>query len=627
MFAYRVGGSLAADDPTYIERESDTHLYAALRQGELCYVLASRQMGKSSLRLRVRQRLESGGYGRCATIDLTRIGSRHLTMQQWYQSVAFDLIRSFQLSATIDLSGWWAEQSDLSPVQKLGNLIEDVLLKQTEPENLFIFIDETDSIQGLDFPVDDFFALIRYCHQQKQENSPYTRLTWALFGVISPSQLIHQIEGTPFNIGTEITLRGFSLHEAMSLVPGLEAYVEDPQQILASIITWTEGQPFLTQKLCALVQKKAQEKQRNPTQASDESPSDWVSQMIQTYIIDDWQINDEPEHLRTIQRMILHDPAKKARLLELYHKVLTAECTNFEDRIEDFPEMAILLLTGLIIKEQGVYRIQNRIYRDIFSPEWVNYHLARLRPYEVDLAAWIQSNGQDDCHLLSGTDLLTAEIWSQGKSLSTIDYQFLAASQLRERRYREKRIVEVLSVLHYRSGNLNPYLTQIAQAVSELVRLDWSIVTLCRGDEEKILGSSMDLAEEADEIYSLHLTLTDYVVSSGELLMVEDTAIETRYGLAPDDYRAYLGIPLKLSTGEVIGTICCFHLTPRQFSEDEIMFVTILAERAASAIENYQLYQKLEAMNCALRAHLQHREPFFLRILKGLWSRLSRSRR
>jgi WD40 repeat protein len=416
-YEYQVGGSLPLDAPSYVRRQADEELFQALLRSEFCYVLNSRQMGKSSLWVQTMHRLQSVGIC-CGVIDLTAIGTQEVTPEQWYASVVGSLSSSFQLD--FNLRAWWRDRTHLSLVSRLSEFLETILLLEIQ-QNVVIFIDEIDSLLSLDFPIDDFFAFIRAFYNKRAQNSRYKRLTFALLGVATPPDLIADKNRTPFNIGRAIELKGFELHEAIPLMPGLKEIANQPEVLLAEILRWTSGQPFLTQKLCQLTLMATN--RISVIAAGDEAR--WVEKLVLQRIIDNWETQDEPEHLRTIRDRILRNSQRAARLLGIYQQILQRR----EFATDDSREQMELLLSGLVEKQQGFLKVKNPIYQNVFNLEWVEEQLASVRPYSQAFDAWIASQKQDASRLLRGQALRDAQTWAQGKSLSNLDYQFLAASE------------------------------------------------------------------------------------------------------------------------------------------------------------------------------------------------------
>jgi AAA-like domain/GUN4-like len=472
---YIFSGSLPENASTYVKRSADDELYEALTAGKFCYVLNSRQSGKSSLRVRTMSRLTDASI-ECASIDLSSVSIQSATQENWYADLIVKLIDSFDLD--IDFQSWWEKNHENSSLWRLGNFLEKILLAEI-PENIVIFIDEIDSVLSLNFPTDDFFAFIRSCYNQRVDNPNYNRLTFCLLGVASPSNLIEDKKRTPFNIGQAISLKGFQLHEVEPLEKGLHGKYSNPHAMMKDILHWTGGQPFLTQKLCQfMVEESFQENPRT------------VEQVVRSRIIDNWESQDEPEHLRTIRDRILRNEQRAGYLLELYQRICQEE--KSEVTADDTLEQSELQLSGLVVRQQNKLRVYNPIYREIFDQSWIETQLRNLRPYSESFRFWVASGGLDESRLLRGQALQDALKWADDKSLNYQDREFLAASQAKEKE-------EAIAVLDKeaqleRERKYNQVLTKANKKAQRRIRIGSAVLVVT------LLGAVISVTMAAKEV-------------------------------------------------------------------------------------------------------------------------------
>ncbi|HTS49167.1 MAG TPA: AAA-like domain-containing protein [Bryobacteraceae bacterium] len=348
---YVLGGTLTRDAPSYVMRDADLDLHAALARGEFCYVLTSRQMGKSSLMVRTVVRLRDEG-AKAVVIDLTALG-QNLTPKQWYLGLLGRI--GSQLEIDDEMEAYWYAHSALGPLQRWLGAIREVVLPHTEVP-VFLFIDEIDATRSLPFAADEFFAGIRELYNERSEIPALSRLTFCLLGVATPADLIRDARTTPFNIGHRIELTDFTQQEAYVLLPGLRRAGGNAPAVLAKILHWTGGHPYLTQRLCQAVVED--HRVRSPA---------GVDRVCEDIFLSN-KARERDDNLLFVRDRLLRGGADPVQLLSIYSNIWAGRLVKDDP---SHPLQNELRLTGLVRSEDGYLRVRNRIYERVFNQKFV----------------------------------------------------------------------------------------------------------------------------------------------------------------------------------------------------------------------------------------------------------------
>jgi tetratricopeptide (TPR) repeat protein len=348
---YVIGGTLQRNAPSYIPRQADEDLYDGLTEGKFCYLLTSRQMGKSSLMVRTAARLREAGVA-VAVLDLTAIG-QNLTAEQWYDGL---LSRTGQqLDLEDELEDFWLDHERLGVMQRWMRAVREIVLARYTGR-VVIFVDEIDAVRSLPFSTDEFFAGIREFYNRRTEDPELARLTFCLLGVATPSDLIRDTRTTPFNIGQRIELSDFDEGEALPLAAGLGRGAQRGEGLLKRVLYWTGGHPYLTQRLCQIVAEDA----------GITSP-DGVDKHCEELFLSS-RARERDDNLLFVRERLLRNESDRAGLLDLYGKVREGKRVSDDDTN---PLLSILRLSGIIRIARGHLHVRNRIYQRVFDRNWI----------------------------------------------------------------------------------------------------------------------------------------------------------------------------------------------------------------------------------------------------------------
>lgn len=289
-------------------------------------------------------------------LDLTAAG-QHLNVEQWYGGLLMQM--GSQTNLEDELLDFWAERKLLSPLQRWMTALCEIVLPRT-PNRLTIFIDEIDAVRSLPFSTDEFFAGIRELYNRRTLQPELERLTFCLLGVATPSDLIGDAQTTPFNIGRRIELNDFTNGEAVPLARGLKRGEALSNRLLKRILYWTNGHPYLTQRLCqSIADNQGIKTERDVDHLCEE-------------LFLSLRARERDDNLLFVRDRLLRSSTDLVSLLELYGRI----CAGHKAPDNETNTLySSLLLSGVVKTEQGYLRVRNRIYARAFDQAWIKENL------------------------------------------------------------------------------------------------------------------------------------------------------------------------------------------------------------------------------------------------------------
>jgi WD40 repeat protein len=521
---FQAGGALL-ESSFYVQRPADHELFQTLLKGEYCYVLAPKQIGKSSLRLRTENSLKQQGV-LCASVDLQRIGINDVSAESWFYSSLRQITQ--ELPWAINLSDFWEKNNDLTAVERWQIFFEQEVLSRTD-KPFVVFVDEVDLFLLLDFS-DDFFSIVRAMSNDRASNPIFERLTFCLLGTASPNELIKNKTRIAFNIGTSIPLEDFTKDEARAFLPGLEGLGGNAQAFLNSILQWTDGHPYMTQKICeALIEKRlCNENTKTEKELVDNTVNALFFEPVNGH-------NSVDENLLYAENHFEKDniTEKSSLMLQLYKRLWTREQVPFERN--DHIQLA-LRLTGMAALRKGTggncLKVRNEIFAKYFNQDWIR-KIEANRYLTAPLRIWLDAGRKDDS-VLRGAALEEALMWSESRGdLTNDEMKFLTASKRvadaekmerqqakdRDRYIRRLRLGAIgLSLLSIFLIAVSIYAWNVSKRLKEEVKAkinSFNNLEKAQGDLTQVTINLRE-AEEREEIINNRLKTTKSIIKEKE---------------------------------------------------------------------------------------------------------------
>jgi tRNA A-37 threonylcarbamoyl transferase component Bud32 len=243
MSYYITKAQVPADNTAlYVNRASDTQFDEYLRRNDYIAVIGPRVSGKTSLLARKFHELESRLRYLPIYVNLSLLS--RLEEKAWYQRLHSSIIEGTR--GKVNPTTLAIYELDLRDA--LLDMLEDQLKSQV----LVIMLDDVEAIpQPILTPL---MAMIREIFSSRGVVDAFKRCVFVLAGCFLPDDLIADPSISPFRIAERIHMLDASLPGVAQLANLLATPDRPvPEWLAERIFSWTEGDLYLTQRFCALL--------------------------------------------------------------------------------------------------------------------------------------------------------------------------------------------------------------------------------------------------------------------------------------------------------------------------------------------------------------------------------------
>ena len=295
-------------------------------------LLGSRQTGKTTLLYQLRARLRPRGYG-IAFVDLGVL--RNQNEEELYRYISSQILSELSDYVQPNPRRRGAERLPCNSVQ-FRTFLLDVAIKAATMR-LVILVDETESIP--ERLSDAFFGTIRsvFSSRRKEDEAEFGKYLF----IFSGSRELHRLTNgpnSPLNIAERIYLQDLTLAGVRQLVGNFPSVaISAPAGTAQWIYDQTSGHPYLTQKMCSLIEGL--------------HPGVVTPQVVQRAVV---QILKSDDHLEKMILLVDADSAARKTIVQ----ILRGKNIRFS-RLS--PEIARLELIGAI-REGDRAAVRNPLY-------------------------------------------------------------------------------------------------------------------------------------------------------------------------------------------------------------------------------------------------------------------------